>query len=315
MNFCDNMSQLDDIGIKCNIPDGFESVGYIVKRKEIDFSAISYGGSVAKSASLNMGEKSALSLSFSGATLTATFGGAAATATTTTARKVYTTGAVVYVIALDSVSATMYDEKAYSATMDDATLLTSFNSLVDATTSLPPSFTVLTTTTAVNAYEPSYVAATTETVPSVVIDAFSLVSGAKAYRINQLKNAFTDTEVAAEVGDYRVTFTNTLAFKIFDQGPKVASIINGLASGEFVVILEQKDKSIDAYNYASGESKWRVFGIENGLTASEITNNAYDDSIGNGWSVKMEEKASSSSEYFIFKDDLTTTDALIASLY
>lgn len=303
------MSQLDDIGIKCNIPDGFESVGYIVKRKEIDFSAISYGGSVAKSASLNMGEKSALSLSFSGATLTATFGGAAATATAT-ARKVYTTGAVVYVIALES-----SEQKAYSATMDDATLLTSFNSLVDATTSLPPSFTALTTTTAVNAYEPSYVAATTETVPSVVIDAFSLVSGAKAYRINQLKNAFTDTEVAAEVGDYRVTFTNTLAFKIFDQGPKVASIINGLASGEFVVILEQKDKSIDAYNYASGESKWRVFGIENGLTASEITNNAYDDSIGNGWSVKMEEKASSSSEYFIFKDDLTTTDALIASLY
>ena len=303
------MSQLDDIGIKCNIPDGFESVGYIVKRKEIDFSAISYGGSVAKSASLNMGEKSALSLSFSDATLTATFGGAAATATAT-ARKVYTTGAVVYVIALES-----SEQKAYSATMDDATLLTSFNSLVDATTSLPPSFTVLTTTTAVNAYEPSYVAATTETVPSVVIDAFSLVSGAKAYRINQLKNAFTDTEVAAEVGDYRVTFTNTLAFKIFDQGPKVASIINGLASGEFVVILEQKDKSIDAYNYASGESKWRVFGIENGLTASEITNNAYDDSIGNGWSVKMEEKASSSSEYFIFKDDLTTTDALIASLY
>ena len=303
------MSQLDDIGIKCNIPDGFESVGYIVKRKEIDFSAISYGGSVAKSASLNMGEKSALSLSFSGATLTATFGGAAATATAT-ARKVYTTGAVVYVIALES-----SEQKAYSATMDDATLLTSFNSLVDATTSLPPSFTALTTTTAVNAYEPSYVAATTETVPSVVIDSFSLVSGAKAYRINQLKNAFTDTEVAAEVGDYRVTFTNTLAFKIFDQGPKVASIINGLASGEFVVILEQKDKSIDAYNYASGESKWRVFGIENGLTASEITNNAYDDSIGNGWSVKMEEKASSSSEYFIFKDDLTTTDALIASLY
>ena len=304
------MSQLDDIGIKCNIPDGFESVGYIVKRKEIDFSAISYGGSVAKSASLNMGEKSALSLSFSDATLTATFGGAAATATAT-ARKVYTTGAVVYVIALESSK-----QKAYSATMDDATLLTSFNSLVDATISLlPPSFTALTTTTAVNAYEPSYVAATTETVPSVVIDAFSLVSGAKAYRINQLKNAFTDTEVAAEVGDYRVTFTNTLAFKIFDQGPKVASIINGLASGEFVVILEQKDKSIDAYNYASGESKWRVFGIENGLTASEITNNAYDDSIGNGWSVKMEEKASSSSEYFIFKDDLTTTDALIASLY
>jgi len=309
MNFCDNMSQLDDIGIKCNIPDGFEQVGYIMRRKDIDFSAISYGGSVAKSASLNMGEKSALSLSFSGATLTATYGGKAVTATAT-ARKVYTTGAVVYVIALES-----SEQKAYSATMDDATLLTSFNSLVDATTSLPSSFTALTTTTAVNAYEPSYVAATTETVPSVVIDAFSLVSGAKAYKINQLKNAFTDTEVAAEVGDYRVTFTNTLAFKIFDQGPKVAAIVNGLANGEFVVILEQKDKSIDAYSFASGESKWRVFGIENGLTASEITNNAYDDSIGNGWSVKMEEKASSSSAYYIFKDDLTTTDALIASLY
>lgn len=306
------MSQLDDIGIKCNIPDGFEQVGYIMRRKDIDFSAISYGGSVAKSASLNMGEKSALSLSFSGATLTATYGGKAVETTQST-RKVYTDGAVTYVIERTDPELSIYT--AYSAVMDDAALLASFNSLVDATTSLPPSFTALTTTTAVNAYEPSYVAATTETVPSVVIDAFSLVSGAKAYRINQLKNAFTDTVVAAEVGDYRVTFTNTLAFKIFDQGPKVAAIVNGLANGEFVVILEQKDKSIDAYSFASGESKWRVFGIENGLTASEITNNAYDDSIGNGWSVKMEEKASSSSAYYIFKDDLTTTDALIASLY
>ena len=309
MNFCDNMSAIDDIGIKCNIPDGFESVGYIMRRKDIDFSAISYGGSVAKPASLNMGSLSNLSIIISEDSFSVTYGGKPSEVTSTM-RKVYTTGTVTYVIALASPG----HKSAYSAVMDEAALLSSFNSLIDATQTLPPQF-VVTNATSVLCYEPTYVAATTETVPSVVIDDFSLVSGAKAYKINQLKNAFTDTEVAAEVGDYRVTFTNNLAFKIFDQGPKVAAIVNGLANGEFVVILEQKDKSLDAYNYASGESKWRVFGIENGLTASEITNNAYDDSIGNGWSVKMEEKASSSSEYFIFKDDLTTTDALIASLY
>lgn len=309
MNFCDNMSQLDDIGIKCNIPDGFESVGYIIKRKEIDFSAINYGGSLAKAASLNMGTLSALSLTFSGTTLTATYGGAAATATSAT-RKVYSTGAVTYVIALES-----SEQKAYSAVMDEDALLTSFNSLVDAGQVLPSTFTAISADTSVQCYEPEYVAASAVTLPSTVISAFALKSGAKAYKISQLKNAFTDTETAAEVGDIRNTFTNTLAFKILDQGPKVASIVNGLASGEFVVILEQKDKSLDAYDYASGEGKWRVFGIENGLTASELTNNAYDDTIGNGWSVKMEEKASSSSAYYIFKDDLATTDALIASLY
>ena len=308
MNFCDNLNTIDDINVKCNIPDGYESVGYIIKRKDVDFSAVNYGGNINSPAKLVLGGKASFVYNATAGTIV--YNGATK-ATSATVRTIFYDGTNTIICYLDTGSTL----KVYKAAQTQAALLAAYPDLVNISVVLSSDFTLVSADLTVDAYLPTYTSATTKDANSTIVSSFVLKSGCKAYKINQLKKAFTDTETSMEVGDNRNTFTNTLAFKIFDQGPKIASVVNGLSSGEFVVILEQKDKSEDTFEYAAGESKYRVFGLENGLTASEITNNAYDESIGNGWSVKMEEKASSSSEYFIFKDDLTTTDALIASLY
>jgi len=308
MNFCDNMSAIDDIGIKCNIPDGYESVGYIIKRKDVDFSAVNYGGNINSPAKLVLGGKASFVYNATAGTIV--YNGATK-ATSATVRTIFYDGTNTIICYLDTGSTL----KVYKAAQTQAALLAAYPDLVNISVVLSSDFTLVSADLTVDAYLPTYTSATTKDANSTIVSSFVLKSGCKAYKINQLKKAFTDTETSMEVGDNRNTFTNTLAFKIFDQGPKIASVVNGLSSGEFVVILEQKDKSEDAFEYAAGESKYRVFGLENGLTASEITNNAYDESIGNGWSIKMEETAGSSSAYYLFDTDEATTDALIASLY
>lgn len=186
MDFCKYIAEIDNIDVKCNSIRGFESVGYIMKREDIDFANVKFG---------------------------------------------------------------------YTGDVE---------------------------------------------IPSTVVTGIALKDGKKAYKINQLKDAFADTAVSLNVGDYRNGFTNTLNFKIFDNGPKVAKIVNGLANGEYVVILEQKDKSLDTFVYGSGESTYRIFGLDSGLVATATDNSAYDDAIGNGWSITMEEANATSSEYFLF---------------
>lgn len=130
--------------------------------------------------------------------------------------------------------------------------------------------------------------------PKTVVTQLAAKDGKKGYFIGQLKDAFQDTTTALAVGDFRNTFTNTVSFKIFGNSPEYAKIVNGLAQGEFVVILEQKEKG------ENGESTYRIFGLDNGLTATATDNNAYDESLGNGWNITMEETGASSSEYFLF---------------
>lgn len=151
--------------------------------------------------------------------------------------------------------------------------------------------------------------------PDTVVTQMALKSGKKGYYIAQLRNAFSGTSVALAVGDYRSTFTNTLSFNIFDNGPEAAKIVNGLASDEFVVILEQKAKG------ANGESAFRIFGLANGLTASEISNDAYDDTLGNGFRITMTEEGTSSAAQYLFvgsgsdAPSLSATEAALTSMF
>lgn len=178
MNYCSYLSEINNIDVQCDLKDGFESLGYIVSRSDIDFASIKKG------------------------------------------------------------------------------------------------------------YKTDY--------PSTVITQMALKDGKKGKYIKQLKNPFQDTTVALAVGDYRSTFTNNVSFKIFGNSPEVSKIVNGLASDEFVIILAQKEKGVN------GESTYRVFGLDNGLTATATDNNAYDESLGNGWNITMEETGASSSAYYLF---------------
>lgn len=148
-----------------------------------------------------------------------------------------------------------------------------------------------------------------------VIETLALKTGKKGYKIVVPGNSpFTGTNTALATGTYRNTFTNTLAFVVLDSGPDVcADIIDGLANGSFVVILENKFKSLQKET-TPGDSSFQVYGYYQGLTANAITNDKYAEETEGGWAVTLEEQRVPKSALFLFKTDYDTTKSAIDTL-
>lgn len=207
MNFCNSLGAVDNIKVQCSIADGYEDLGYIVPRSDIDFAHVTYGGS-------------------------------------------------------------------FTDSQDNEVI-----------------------------------------VPNTVVTSIALKSGKKGKYVEQLKNAFSGTAVSFNASDFRNTFTNSVSFNIYGNSPEVAAIVNGLSNGEYVLVLQQKEKG------TAGESAYRIFGLENGLVASEISQDNYSDTVGAGWAITMvEEKASNSALYLFISNgtdvpDLTSTEAALTAMF
>lgn len=139
------------------------------------------------------------------------------------------------------------------------------------------------------------------TLPGNVVTAIALIDGKKGYTIDQLKNAYTGSAVSLATSDYRNTFTNTVSFQTFDQGPNISKIVTGLANGEYVMVLEQKAKDLtNEHDLLPGNSAFRVFGLDGGLTATAIDQDPYAEGVGNGFSITLEEtNASQAATYLL----------------
>lgn len=150
---------------------------------------------------------------------------------------------------------------------------------------------------------------------SNVIETLALKSTKKAYQVVMYGNTpFTGTNTALEVGTYRNTFTNTVSLVVLDNGPEVcANVIDGLANGEYVVILENKYKANNK-DENKGDAAFQVFGWYQGLKASEITNDKYSEDTDGGWLVNLQETNAPKSGLYLFKTDYETTLAAIDSL-
>lgn len=150
---------------------------------------------------------------------------------------------------------------------------------------------------------------------SNVIETLALKSTKKAYQVVMYGNTpFTGTNTALEVGKYRNSFTNTVSLVVLDNGPDVcANVIDGLANGEYVVILENKYKANNK-DENKGDAAFQVFGWYQGLKASEITNDKYSEDTDGGWLVNLQETNAPKSGLFLFKTDYETTLAAIDSL-
>ena len=131
-----------------------------------------------------------------------------------------------------------------------------------------------------------------------VIETIALKGGKKGYEVVVMGSTpFTGTNTALATGTYRNTFTNTVSIVILDNGPDVCeNVIDGLANGEFVVILENKFKGYQ------------------GLRASEMTNDKYSEDTDGGWAVSLQETRAPKSGVFLFKTDYETTAAAVESL-
>ena len=119
--------------------------------------------------------------------------------------------------------------------------------------------------------------------------------------IGQIKDGFQETTTAIETGTYRNTFTNTVSFKVFQNSNKAASIIDALSNGEYVFVLEQKQKDIEGGTTSSDKiySTYRIFGLENGCTMTACDNDDYSDDIACGWSLSFEETGATHSALYL----------------
>ena len=148
-----------------------------------------------------------------------------------------------------------------------------------------------------------------------VIETIALKSTKKAYEVVVLGSTpFTGTNTALAAGTYRNTFINTVSLVILDNGPDVCeNVIDGLANGEFVVILENKFKGLQKEENP-GDPAFQVYGWYQGLRASEMTNEKYSEDTDGGWAVSLQETRAPKSGVFLFKTDYETTAAAVESL-
>ena len=148
-----------------------------------------------------------------------------------------------------------------------------------------------------------------------VIETLALKTGKKAYKVVVPGNSpFTGSQVALAAGTYRNTFTNTIALVVLDNGPDVcADIIDGLANGSYVVVLENKFKGLQKET-TPGDCAFQVYGYYQGLKATAITNDKYSEDTEGGWAVTLEEQKAPKSALFLYKTSYDTTKTAIETL-
>lgn len=143
-----------------------------------------------------------------------------------------------------------------------------------------------------------------------ILTTIVLQSGKKAHRMYVPgKTPFTGTNKALADGTYRKTFTKGVNLVILDNGPDVVNdIINPLANGQFVVILENK------FGGKDGKNTFEVYGFEQGLTATALADDKYSEDTDGGWSATLEETGAPSAGIFLFNQTVAATRTALATL-
>lgn len=144
-----------------------------------------------------------------------------------------------------------------------------------------------------------------------IVPTLVLKKGAKkAYSVYIPGNTpFTGTQKALATGTYRNKFTKTLHLVVLDNGAGVAhDVIDQLANGRFVVILENK------FTGKNGDNVFELYGFETGLAATEMTDEKYSEDTDGGWAVTLEETDAPTSGIFLFNESVETTRAAVESL-
>lgn len=145
---------------------------------------------------------------------------------------------------------------------------------------------------------------------SNIVKTLTLKSKAKAYSAYVPgKTPFAGTKSEMQPGTFMNTFNKTASIVVLDSGPDVAkNIIDNLANGKFVFIMENK------YQGDEKKNTFEIYGLEQGMTASEITNDKYSEDTNGGWAVTLVEEQAPTSGIFMFNTDITTTRTALDSL-
>ena len=166
-----------------------------------------------------------------------------------------------------------------------------------------------------NRDEIDFGAITFDTTRSNVISQIAMLAGKRAFKVRVLGNTpFTGTTTSFVSGTYQNTFTNTVQFVVLDNGPDVCeSVIDALANGRFVMILENTFKGLNKESN-KGDAAFQIYGYTQGLAASAIENDKYSEDTNGGWLVTLQETKASKSGMFLYKSDYATTKKMFETL-
>ena len=143
-----------------------------------------------------------------------------------------------------------------------------------------------------------------------IVGTFALNNGATGFQVLQYGtkpfNGTKKSGVSKEAAPGKMT--KTVQFFVPDRDPQVdEGFIDALLNGEFVMILETKDKGLQ------NDAAFEFFGFHNGLHFKAIEQDNYGD-YGSGWLVTMEETEAPASSMYLFKTSYAATKTLFLGL-
>lgn len=137
-----------------------------------------------------------------------------------------------------------------------------------------------------------------------------LAAGKKAYEVYVPgKTPFTGTKKSLAAGTYKNKFNKDVTVVILNNGPDVCNkVIDKLANGTFVIILENKFRGSDNKN------AFEIYGLESGLNATALDDDKYSADSDGGWLATFQETGSNKSGIFLFDTSLDATKTALESL-
>lgn len=145
----------------------------------------------------------------------------------------------------------------------------------------------------VNRSDIDFSSVTFSTTAKNALTAFPLKTGKKGFKVEQVGTTpFNGSNSSAEVGTYRTGINNNIVIAILNNDQETAEkVVDPALNGEFVVILELKDKG------ANNKSAFRVYGFHNGLALSAYEHDPNGDAYAGGVMTLTETDAPMSAVY------------------
>lgn len=143
-----------------------------------------------------------------------------------------------------------------------------------------------------------------------IVKSLILKTGKKAYKMYVPgKSPYTGTKKSLSAGTYRNRFNKDVSIVILDNGPEVArNIIDQLANGTFVIVLENKFPGSDNKN------TFEIYGLEAGLTATALDDDKYSDDTEGGWFATLQEENAPTSGIYLYSESIAATRTALDSL-
>ena len=120
--------------------------------------------------------------------------------------------------------------------------------------------------------------------------------------LNLGKTPYTGTNITLQEGNISNSFNETVVFSVQDNSPLCGALLDGIANGSFLVVLENQ------YDGSDNRGKFQVYGAKKGLKCTAMERQAYDDTQNGGWSVTLTAEKAPMSSVFIEHKTGTAVD-------